>query len=107
MILNKILALAEEISSVTVKTPEELELFRLKYLSKKGIISELFEDFRNVPAFEKKEVGQKLNLLKQGTIRLNQVYQVLRIDQIILILQDLLSLIRQDPGILFRLSEMK
>ena len=42
--------------------------FRLKYLSKKGLISDLFEDFRNVPAAEKKEVGQKLNILKQSAL---------------------------------------
>ncbi len=63
--LEKINRLLTEISSLSVKNQEELELFRLKYLSKKGLISELFEDFRNVPASEKKDIGQKLNLLKQ------------------------------------------
>jgi len=63
--LEKISDLLKEISDLTVKNPEELELFRLKYLSKKGLISELFEGFRNVPAADKKDVGQKLNLLKQ------------------------------------------
>jgi phenylalanyl-tRNA synthetase alpha chain len=62
--LQKITALTEEISNVKVNGADELELFRLKYLSKKGLISTLFEDFRNVPAAEKKEIGQKLNLLK-------------------------------------------
>ncbi len=62
---EKIEQLLSEISVIRVKGNEELEAFRLKYLSKKGIISELFEDFRNVPAVEKKEIGQKLNLLKQ------------------------------------------
>ncbi len=66
--LQKITALLKEVSAFSVKSPEELELFRLKYLSKKGLISELFEDFRNVPISGKKEVGQKLNLLKQNTI---------------------------------------
>jgi len=63
--LEKISDLLKEISDLTVKNPEELALFRLKYLSKKGLISELFEGFRNVPAADKKDVGQKLNLLKQ------------------------------------------
>ena len=66
--LQKISELLEEVSAFSVKTPEELESFRLKYLSKKGIISELFEDFRNVAVSEKKEVGQKLNLLKQSAL---------------------------------------
>lgn len=62
---EKIEKILSEISGINVKGIGELEAFRLKYLSKKGIISELFEDFRNVPADEKKEIGQKLNLLKQ------------------------------------------
>jgi phenylalanyl-tRNA synthetase alpha chain len=60
--INKILA---EISSTSVSTAEELESYRLRFLSKKGLISELFEDFRNVPAQEKKEIGRRLNELKQ------------------------------------------
>ncbi|TAL72107.1 MAG: phenylalanine--tRNA ligase subunit alpha, partial [Bacteroidetes bacterium] len=68
MMLQKISDLQKEISSLKVKTPGELESFRLKYLSKKGLISDLFEDFRNVAVSEKKEVGQKLNLLKQNAL---------------------------------------
>ena len=64
--LQKINDLLNEVSTLTVKTSAELEAFRLKYLSKKGSISELFEDFRNVAPSDKKEVGQKLNLLKQS-----------------------------------------
>jgi phenylalanyl-tRNA synthetase alpha chain len=63
--INKIKDLTDEISAVKAATPDELESFRLKYLSKKGILSELFDDFRNVSPAEKKEVGQKLNQLKQ------------------------------------------
>jgi len=65
--LQKIQDLLNEVSSVIVNNSEDLESFRLKYLSKKGLISELFEDFKNVPGPEKKEMGQKLNLLKQNT----------------------------------------
>jgi phenylalanyl-tRNA synthetase alpha chain len=63
--LHKLSDLLEEISSASLKSQEELEFFRLKYLSKKGIIASLFEDFKNVGALEKKDIGQKLNLLKQ------------------------------------------
>jgi phenylalanyl-tRNA synthetase alpha chain len=63
--LNKISDLLNEVSNCSVANSEELENFRLKYLSKKGIISDLFEDFRNVDPADKKEVGQKLNTLKQ------------------------------------------
>jgi phenylalanyl-tRNA synthetase alpha chain len=63
--LNKINHLREEAGAVTISNQEELEAFRIKFLSKKGLVSLLFEDFRNVPAEQKKEVGQKLNILKQ------------------------------------------
>jgi phenylalanyl-tRNA synthetase alpha chain len=66
--LQKITDLLSEVSSFSVKNPEELELFRLKFLSKKGLLSDLFEDFKNVPAADKKEFGQKLNLLKQNAL---------------------------------------
>jgi len=66
--LKKINDLLTEVSSISVKNPEELELFRLKYLSKKGLLSDLFEDFKNVPGPEKKDIGQKLNLLKQNAL---------------------------------------
>ncbi len=44
---------------------DDAESFRLKYLSKKGIITSLFDEFREVPVSEKKEVGRLLNILKQ------------------------------------------
>jgi len=61
---QKITDLLKEVSGIFLQTAEELEQFRLKYLSKKGLISDLFEGFRQVPSLEKKEVGQKLNHLK-------------------------------------------
>lgn len=63
---QKIKDLLNEISQVTASRIDELESFRLRYLSKKGIISDLFEEFRNVPVPDKKEVGQVLNQLKQA-----------------------------------------
>ena len=66
--LQKINKLLDEVSSVSVNNPEELEIFRLKYLSKKGLLSDLFDDFKNVAVSEKKEIGQKLNLLKQNAL---------------------------------------
>jgi phenylalanyl-tRNA synthetase alpha chain len=66
--LQKINNLLQEISILQIKNSEELESYRLKYLSKKGVISDLFDDFRNVPGSEKKEVGQKLNELKQEAL---------------------------------------
>jgi phenylalanyl-tRNA synthetase alpha chain len=62
--LQKIIKLLDEITSLKLNTADELEQYRLKYLSKKGLISEFFEEFRNVPSSEKKDIGQRLNLLK-------------------------------------------
>jgi len=66
--LQKITDLLKEISGFSVKNPDELELFRLKYLSKKGQISEIFDEFRNIPQEEKKEIGLKINILKQSAL---------------------------------------
>ena len=45
---------------------EDIEALRIKYLSKKGEISNLMNDFRNVAAEQKRELGQRLNALKQA-----------------------------------------
>ncbi|MBI9069622.1 MAG: phenylalanine--tRNA ligase subunit alpha [Salinivirgaceae bacterium] len=63
--IDKIKGLLKETEEFRVKSAEELEHFRLKYLSKKGEISQLFGDFKNVPNEIKKEVGQEINKLKQ------------------------------------------
>jgi len=73
--LDKITNLLEQINSTPVNNSEELESFRLKFLSKRGLISDLFEDFRNVTPDEKREIGQKLNHLKQ---KANERYNLLK-----------------------------
>ena len=62
--IEKIEQLISEINGLKAQSAEELEALRLKYLSKKGAINDLMADFRNVPAESKREVGQKLNELK-------------------------------------------
>lgn len=62
--LEKINSLLEEVESFAAQTKEQVEEYRIKWLSKKGEVSALFDDFKNVPGDLKKEVGQKLNLLK-------------------------------------------
>lgn len=62
---DKIAALSAEIEALTASTPREVEDLRIKYLSKKGAVSLLFNDFRTVPADQKREVGQLLNKLKE------------------------------------------
>ena len=59
--LQKIEQLMQEIAALKAKNAQEAEALRIKYLSKKGEISQLMNDFRSVPAEMKKEVGMKLN----------------------------------------------
>ena len=63
--IEKIDALLLEIEQLTASSNDELEAIRLKYLSKKGIIPSLMDDFRNIPPEQKREVGVRINDLKQ------------------------------------------
>ena len=62
--IDKINQLRAEIEAATAADLKEVEALRIKYLSKKGEVSLLMQDFRNVPAEQKRELGQKLNELK-------------------------------------------
>lgn len=68
MILDRIEQLLNEVKNLSAQNADEIETLRLKYLSKKGEITALMADFRNVPAEQKKEVGMKINELKQTAI---------------------------------------
>lgn len=46
----------------------DIEMFRVKYLGKKGVISELFEQFKSIPNEEKKDIGKALNMLKTAAV---------------------------------------
>ena len=62
--IAKINRLLQEVEALKAANAEELEALRIKYLSKKGAINDLMADFRNVAAEQKKEVGMRLNELK-------------------------------------------
>jgi phenylalanyl-tRNA synthetase alpha chain len=63
--LERIKELKKEIEEIVANSIEEAESLRIKYLSKKGEISKLFEEFRNVSAEQKKEIGRAVNTLKE------------------------------------------
>ncbi|MEE4197638.1 MAG: phenylalanine--tRNA ligase subunit alpha [Bacteroidales bacterium] len=63
--IDKINKYLEESKTFDSGNLEEIESFRIKFLGKKGIVNDLFNEFKNVPRENKKEVGQKLNELKQ------------------------------------------
>ena len=62
--IAKINQLLQEVEALKAANAEELEALRIKYLSKKGAINDLMADLRNVAAEQKKEVGMRLNELK-------------------------------------------
>ncbi|MGM9799265.1 MAG: phenylalanine--tRNA ligase subunit alpha [Muribaculaceae bacterium] len=64
--LDKINALRQEIDALTASDAAQVEALRIKYLSKKGEISLLFNDFRNVAPEDKRAIGQALNELKNA-----------------------------------------
>ena len=61
---DKIGEYLKEVENFKAESLEQLEEFRIQFLSKKGKIPALFADFRNVVAEERKEVGQLINNLK-------------------------------------------
>ena len=76
--LEKINNLKSQIEALTATSPDEVEALRIKYLSKKGEVSALFNDFRTVPADQKKALGQALNELKNfATDKINLLREAL------------------------------
>lgn len=63
--IEKLKNVITEINAIELKSADEVEQFRLKYLSRKGILNDLFEEFKMIPNTEKKEVGKVMNELKQ------------------------------------------
>lgn len=64
--IEKINDLLAEVGTLTANDEKELEALRIKYLSKKGVMNELMTAFRDVPGDQKRELGQKLNTLKNA-----------------------------------------
>ncbi|MBO7204387.1 MAG: phenylalanine--tRNA ligase subunit alpha [Bacteroidales bacterium] len=74
--INLIDKLLKDIQEVQVKTAQEVEQLRVSLLGKKGEITKLFEEFRNVPAESKKEFGRRLNELKNAaTAKIEELRQ--------------------------------
>ena len=80
--LEKINSLKGVIEALNAATKDEVEALRIKYLSKKGEVSSLFNDFRNVPNEQKKEIGQKMNELKTlATEKINALREAIENSQ--------------------------
>ncbi len=79
---EKIQQLLKEVENFTSESMEEVEAFRIRMLSKKGLISELFQAFKNLPPAEKKTVGQQLNQLKVTALdKVNSLKQAIEEQQ--------------------------
>ena len=65
--IEKLKKVIQEIKDLSINSAEELEVFRIKYLSRKGIINDLFEEFKAIPNEQKKDTGKVMNELKQIT----------------------------------------
>ncbi|MBQ3658717.1 MAG: phenylalanine--tRNA ligase subunit alpha, partial [Bacteroidales bacterium] len=69
---NIIDELSARVKEFSAQTEQEIEDLRVKMLGKKGEITRLFEEFRTVPAEQKRLFGQRLNVLKNEAMqRLN------------------------------------
>ena len=62
---EKIKSIHQEVEAFLGKTKDDLENFRLKFISKKGLLTSLFEDLKSAAPEEKKKLGKTLNDLKQ------------------------------------------
>ncbi|MDG2499158.1 MAG: phenylalanine--tRNA ligase subunit alpha [Flavobacteriaceae bacterium] len=62
--IEKIHKLIEEAEAFSTQSLEELELFRIKFLGKKGLLNDLFASFKEVPNEQKKDFGLAINKLK-------------------------------------------
>ena len=72
--IDKIKAILSEIEELKASSSDELEVLRLKYHSKKGVIPSLMDEFRTIPAEQKREVGARINALKQrATDKINDL----------------------------------
>ena len=63
--IEKVKKLREEIESASVSSEEDLEKFRLQFISKKGELASLFQHLREIPNEKKKEFGHLVNEVKQ------------------------------------------
>ena len=71
---ERIQQLTAELQALTAHSEQEVEDLRIKYISKKGLVSQLFDEFKTVPNEEKRQVGQLLNTLKTlATDKINEL----------------------------------
>lgn len=63
---DKINSALDEIKKFSAATEDEIEQFRIRYLGRKGLMNDLFEEFKTIAPNQKKVIGQELNTLKNA-----------------------------------------
>ncbi|QSE98390.1 phenylalanine--tRNA ligase subunit alpha [Fulvivirga lutea] len=63
---DKVNSILKDIESATAKTQDELESYRIKFISKKSVVGELFNELKNIPNDQKRAFGQEINKVKQA-----------------------------------------
>ena len=77
--IEKINDLLSRVEAFSPATAAEVEEFRIKVLGKKGELTALMDEFKSVPAEQKRELGQKINALKQAAqARINELKATLQ-----------------------------
>ena len=72
--LDKVNELIGDVKTFKATTKDEVETFRIKYLGSKGILKDLFGEFKNVENSLKKDIGQALNNLRgAATEKVNEL----------------------------------
>ena len=74
--IKKIKENLDLVAQFQTDSKEEIEAFRIKYLSKKGMLNDFFAAFKEVPGNEKKEFGLALNTLKNAVTEKVKVLQL-------------------------------
>ncbi len=63
--IEKIELYKQEVSNCSVANENDLEAFRMRFISRKSVMTELFDAFKDVPSAQKKDYGVALNQLKE------------------------------------------
>ena len=74
--LDQINNYKKEIEKLKINNTKELEYFRVRFISKKSVINDLFKKFKTVPQKEKGKIGSEINTLK--TIAKNKLNEASR-----------------------------
>jgi phenylalanyl-tRNA synthetase alpha chain len=83
MLKDKVQEIRAQVEQMKAANAEEIEALRIKYLSKKGAITALFNEFREVPNEQKRELGQLLNQLRQeAENRLNELREQMELSSL-------------------------